>query len=534
MSTRAACASSRWGLLLLLLLLATCLRFGGAEDEALPLSLVDLVMNSPISSMQDLQRLLDVDSVEEEEEEVHSNGTHKRLPRSLAGVQVAQQAMCKVRTEVMEVTRAMLDRRNANFLLWPLCVEVQRCSGCCNTRTLQCVPVAVKTRHLQMTKIQFINRQPVYEKVIIPVEDHVSCSCQSHASAHVPQAKATPPPPPPRLPPKSVPPKTQSKEELHRHDDLKQNQRFHLDEPETQEAQWQSKYTLSHKQGAPARTLTHTQGYRPSPVQHTLTHTPAGPSYVSVEDVITRKTTLGVSHLLSDTTQHFTLQEEVKDPHTQQDGVKDHHTLPEELPEHRIHLGSGDDQVKVQHQPTEHHRHHHHHHHQLHDKATSPQPRHKPIHDSSQSEVTLHHSSQLEAPILSYSHVEVIGQSSGQTELPDHHSGQSATPSFHRSQSETPNQRHHHSQSDRSEHHLDGMEREIYHHHHQHHIPHLHVTQATTLHQSSTAKAVMDAPPATVPVPQTPPPTVLQRRRRRKHRRRMSKSAMRAMIMVMS
>ncbi|RXN06467.1 adenylate terminal-differentiation specific-like protein [Labeo rohita] len=54
---------------------------------------------------------------EKPENEMHSNGTHKRLPRSL-NVQVAQQAMCK------------------------------------------------------MTKIQFINRQPVYEKVIIPVEDH--------------------------------------------------------------------------------------------------------------------------------------------------------------------------------------------------------------------------------------------------------------------------------------------------------------------------------------------------------------------------
>lgn len=65
-------------------------------------------------------------------------------------VQMAQPAVCKVRTEVMEVTRSMLDRSNANFLLWPLCVEVQRCSGCCNTRTLQCVPVSTETRHLQV------------------------------------------------------------------------------------------------------------------------------------------------------------------------------------------------------------------------------------------------------------------------------------------------------------------------------------------------------------------------------------------------
>uniref|UniRef100_A0A3B1JZF1 Platelet-derived growth factor beta polypeptide a n=1 Tax=Astyanax mexicanus TaxID=7994 RepID=A0A3B1JZF1_ASTMX len=451
-----------------------CMCFG-CSQESLPPSLVDLVMNSPISSMQDLQRLLDVESVEEEEDEVHPNGTHKRLPRSLAGVQVAQQAMCKVRTEVMEVTRAMLDRRNANFLLWPLCVEVQRCSGCCNTRTLQCVPVTTETRHLQMTKIQFINRQPVYEKVVIPVEDHLTCSCQSRAVAPAPRAKATPPPPPPRLPPKVTPPKIQSKEELHRHDDLKQNQRFHLEDRETQEAQWQSKYTvthtqgspvhtLTHTQGLPVHTLTHTQGYRPSPVQHTLTHTPAG----------THSST---------------------------------------------HLGSGDGSSKVQHQtPKERHSHQHHQHniHLQHDQAT---PQHStPIHDFSQShgsnhhlsksDVNLHHSSQLEAPILSYSHVEVIGQSSGQTELPDHVSGQS----------EAANHNH---QTDRGEHRQE-QSQHGHHHHHHHHQP----TQA-----SSTAGAVMNAPPTAPPAPQTPPPPVPQRRRRRKHRRRISKSAMRAMIM---
>lgn len=65
--------------------------------------------------------------------------------------QPAQQALCKVRTEVVEVTRSMLDRSNANFMLWPPCVEVQRCSGCCNTKNLQCVPVVTHTRYLQVS-----------------------------------------------------------------------------------------------------------------------------------------------------------------------------------------------------------------------------------------------------------------------------------------------------------------------------------------------------------------------------------------------
>ncbi|XP_060767292.1 platelet-derived growth factor beta polypeptide a isoform X2 [Neoarius graeffei] len=435
-------------------------------------------MNSSISSMKDLQELLDVHSVEEQEDEDHSNGTHKRLARSLDDVQMAQPAECKVRTEVMEITRSMLDRTNANFLLWPLCVEVQRCSGCCNTRTLQCVPVSTKTRHLQMTKIQFINRLPNYEKVILPVEDHLSCSCKSRTVSQTTWTKTTTsPPPPPRLITKPPIPRSQSKEELHRHDVLKHNQRLQLDDQETR---WQSKYTLSHTQRAPIHTPAHTQGF-------------------------------GVTHMLSDTTQHLT---PIQKHHT-------HHSEPEKVQEHHTHPGSGDDNTKstASSEHPEHHHHHHHHHH--HDTSTKHQHElsksHTTEHHHSQSDVTFHHSSQLEAPIVSFSHVEVIGQSSGQSEL----SSQSSTPSFHQVKDERQSQ----SETDKlSESGQDKTE----HHHHRHHHHHHHPTQATM------QRAVTHAPASTPPAPHTPPPALPQRKRRRKHRRRMSKSAMRAMIMVMS
>ncbi|CAG02541.1 unnamed protein product [Tetraodon nigroviridis] len=48
---------------LLLALLAACLRSGAAEGEPLPAALVELVRNSPISSIEDLQLLLLTDSV---------------------------------------------------------------------------------------------------------------------------------------------------------------------------------------------------------------------------------------------------------------------------------------------------------------------------------------------------------------------------------------------------------------------------------------------------------------------------------------
>ncbi|XP_078125963.1 uncharacterized protein pdgfbb isoform X1 [Sander vitreus] len=218
---------------LLLALLAACLQCGVAEGEPLPAALVELVRNSPISSIEDLQLLLLTDSVDEEDGISAANGGH-RLPRSL-DAQPAQQALCKVRTEVVEVTRAMLDRSNANFLLWPPCVEVQRCSGCCNTKSLQCVPVVTHTRYLQVMKIEYINKRPTYAKAVVSVVDHVECRCQPAPRPSVPKKKSS------RrqhnhqhrnqtLSQGHGQVKVHSKDELHQWDELKQNQRAHLED----------------------------------------------------------------------------------------------------------------------------------------------------------------------------------------------------------------------------------------------------------------------------------------------------------------
>ncbi|KAF6720121.1 Platelet-derived growth factor subunit B [Oryzias melastigma] len=258
-----------WVLLLLLAaVLATPPRLGRAEGDPLPPSLVDLVRNSPISSVDDLKLLLQQETSEiEDEEDEHDtlpDPTHARYVRSLSEAQPAQQAVCKVRTEVMEITRSMLDRRNTNFMLWPPCVEVQRCSGCCNSRQWQCVPVVTSSRYLQVIKIQYINRKPHYEKAIISVEDHVSCRCHTASSVasisrSTSQSNPSPPPPPPQQQPPSshhpLPPprpahppssKTHtSKADLHRHDDLKHNQQhYNSEERDPVARQWhQGSYT---------------------------------------------------------------------------------------------------------------------------------------------------------------------------------------------------------------------------------------------------------------------------------------------------
>ncbi|XP_041864079.1 uncharacterized protein pdgfbb isoform X2 [Melanotaenia boesemani] len=133
----------------------------------------------------------------------------------------------------------MLDRSNANFLLWPPCVEVQRCSGCCNTlrQSLQCTPVATHTRYLQVMKIEYINKRPIYAKAVVSVVDHVECRCQpgprlpahkkkstrrQHVHLHRNQTLS--------LGPAQSQVKMPSKDELHHLDELKQNQRAHLED----------------------------------------------------------------------------------------------------------------------------------------------------------------------------------------------------------------------------------------------------------------------------------------------------------------
>lgn len=235
---------SSW-LALLLLVTAACLRYGDAEGDPLPAALVELVRNTPIASIEDLQLLLFSDSVDEEQDTSAAVGGH-RLPRSL-DAQPAQQALCKVRTEVVEVTRSMLDRSNANFLLWPPCVEVQRCSGCCNTKSLQCVPVVTHTRYLQVMKIEYINKKPTYAKAVVSVVDHVECRCQPAPRLPLPKKKST------RrqhsgnnsrelhhnqtLSSAQGQVRVHSKDELHQWDELKQNQRSHMDH-DLMDQQW--------------------------------------------------------------------------------------------------------------------------------------------------------------------------------------------------------------------------------------------------------------------------------------------------------
>lgn len=187
-----------------------------AEGDPIPSEVYEKITGGSVKSIEDIRRLLQIESVDDEDVyELNRNGTrslprgnsrHSRVIRSLVAEQ-AQLAQCKTRTEVFEITRNMVDPTNANFVVQPSCVEVQRCSGCCNSRNMKCAPLRIHVRHVQVKKIVIHRTMRNIIHVPIALEDHVECKCEpinpvivrSHHTVNEPKmvaaVTATTPPP---------------------------------------------------------------------------------------------------------------------------------------------------------------------------------------------------------------------------------------------------------------------------------------------------------------------------------------------------
>ncbi|XP_044311131.1 platelet-derived growth factor subunit B isoform X1 [Varanus komodoensis] len=174
-----------------------------SEGDPIPEEIYEMLSDSSVRSIRDLQQVLRIDSVEEVSSSSYLNSTRTdpaqnsvpffRGRRSLGGeepVEAAVLAECKTRTEVFEISRSMVDPTNANFVVWPPCVEVQRCTGCCNTRSRQCRPTRVRVRHIQVNKIEIVRMKPVVHKVIVPLEDHLECRCETVSPLPLSRAKS--------------------------------------------------------------------------------------------------------------------------------------------------------------------------------------------------------------------------------------------------------------------------------------------------------------------------------------------------------
>uniref|UniRef100_A0A4W3K345 Platelet-derived growth factor subunit A-like n=1 Tax=Callorhinchus milii TaxID=7868 RepID=A0A4W3K345_CALMI len=103
----------------------------------------------------------------------------------IQGYSSTKPASCKPRPISVEIPRYKVDPSSAGFFLWPSCVEVDRCSGCCNTKTYKCIPSLTQFKSFQIAKLTYRYGRKELSVHTVTVQEHISCNCTELPRRHI-------------------------------------------------------------------------------------------------------------------------------------------------------------------------------------------------------------------------------------------------------------------------------------------------------------------------------------------------------------
>ncbi|CAL1294414.1 unnamed protein product [Larinioides sclopetarius] len=96
---------------------------------------------------------------------------------------IARPATCEPEEQVVELERP----GNGALYLWPPCVRVRRCGGCCTSKMLTCSPIATSLYNVTVLQVLYNPQKPdSFENQgtnVFSLEQHDRCSCKCKQNA---------------------------------------------------------------------------------------------------------------------------------------------------------------------------------------------------------------------------------------------------------------------------------------------------------------------------------------------------------------